>query len=96
MNIQEVIRRPLLTEKGHVLKEAHNQVLFEVAPGANKIEVKHAVEELFKVKVEKVQTVNVRGKEKRVGRHMGRTRSWKKAVVTLKAGEKLDFLEGVK
>ena len=96
MNLHDVIRKPLLTEKGAYLNETANQVLLEVAPGANKIEVKRAVEEMFKVKVEKVATIRVRGKQKRLGRHEGVTRQWKKAIVTLKAGEKLDFLEGVK
>jgi len=95
MNHYEVIRRPLFTEKGADLKEAFNQVVVEVAEGANKIEIKKAVEAVFKVKVAKVATLNVRGKGKRLGRHEGRTRGWKKAVVTLAPGEKLDFVEGV-
>jgi len=96
MNINDVIRRPLLTEKGAVLNEATNTVLFEVDRRANKIQVKQAVEEIFKVKVRRVHTLTVHGKKKRMGRHEGRTRSWKKAMVTLMPGEKLDFLEGVK
>ncbi len=95
MNAYDVIRRPLFTEKGADLKEANNQVIVEVAAGANKIQIKAAVEEVFKVKVTKVATMRVRGKTKRLGRHEGTTRSWKKAVVTLASGEKLDFLEGV-
>jgi len=96
MNIHNVIRRPLLTEKGAFLNETENKVLIEVAPGANKIQVKQAVQELFKVQVDKVATIRVRGKQKRLGRHEGVTRQWKKAIVTLKPGQKLDFLEGVK
>lgn len=95
MNVHEVIRKPLLTEKGAALNEGSNTVLFEVNREANKIEIKRAVEEIFKVKVADVHTMNVRGKKKRMGRNEGRTRNWKKAMVTLQAGEKLDFLEGV-
>lgn len=90
-----VLLAPLLTEKGNMLKEADNKVMFRVSPDANKIEIKKAVEELFKVKVERVSTMNCRGKLKRLGRHEGRKPDWKKAIVTLKQGEKLDFLEGV-
>ncbi|MBI5142915.1 MAG: 50S ribosomal protein L23 [Nitrospirae bacterium] len=96
MNVHDVIRKPIFTEKGSMLNEALNKVLLEVAQDSNKIEIKRAVEELFKVEVKSVHTVNVRGKLKRVGRHVGTTRSWKKALVTLKPGQKLDFLEGVK
>jgi len=95
MNVHEVIRKPLLTEKGANLNETSNTVLFEVNRSANKIEIKQAVEEIFKVKVASVHTMNVRGKKKRMGRNEGMSRSWKKAMVTLQAGEKLDFLEGV-
>jgi large subunit ribosomal protein L23 len=91
----EVIIGPLLTEKGTILKETNNQVLFKVARDANKIEIKRAVEEIFKVKVESVRTMNCKGKKKRMGRYEGRRPAWKKAIVTLKEGEKLDFIEGV-
>jgi len=96
MNAHDVIRRPLLSEKGAFLNEKSNTVLMEVDRNANKIEIRRAVEEVFKVKVASVHTMHVHGKKKRLGRHEGRTRSWKKAMVTLKPGEKLDFLEGVK
>lgn len=95
-SIHDVIRRPLLSEKGNLLNETENKVLMEVARNANKIEIKQAVEKIFKVNVASVHTVNVHGKKKRLGRHEGRARSWKKAIVTIKRGEKLDFLEGVK
>ncbi len=91
----EVLRGPLLTERGTLLKETDNKVLFRVAREANKIEIKKAVEEIFKVKVERVTTMNCKGKKKRMGRHEGKRPDWKKAIVTLKEGEKLDFIEGM-
>ena len=94
-NIYETIKRPLFTEKGASLKETSNQVLFEVSTSANKQEIKLAVEEIFKVKVDKVATVKVRGKIKSMGRSKGRRPDWKKAIVTLKKGENLDLIEGV-
>lgn len=94
-NLHDVIIGPLLTEKGTLLKEQENKVLFKVAKDANKIEIKRAVEELLNVKVEKVRTINCKGKKKRLGRYEGKRPDWKKAIVTLKEGEKLDFIEGV-
>ncbi len=91
----EVLRGPLLTEKGTILKETNNQVLFRVASDVNKIEIKRAVEEIFKVKVDNVRTMTCKGKKKRMGRYEGKRSDWKKAIVTLKEGEKLDFIEGV-
>ncbi len=91
----EIILRPVLTEKALQLKEKENKIVVEVARDANKIEIKQAFEALFNVKVEKVATVNVKPKKKRLGRFEGRTRAWKKAIVTLREGEKLDFIEGV-
>lgn len=91
----EVLLSPLLTEKGTLLKEKDNKVLFKVARDANKIEIKKAVEEIFKVKVNRVTTINCKGKKKRLGRHEGKRPDWKKAVVALKEGEKLDFIEGI-
>jgi large subunit ribosomal protein L23 len=96
MNANEIIRRPLVTEKSTILREEGNVIAFEVNPNANKIEVKRAVEELFKVKVEEVRLLNVRGKMKRMGRFVGKRRDWRKAYVRLKEGEKApDFIEGV-
>ncbi len=97
MKANEIIRRPLVTEKSTLMREAGaNVIAFEVAPDANKIEVKDAVEALFKVKVEEVRLFNVRGKVKRLGRWAGRRRDWRKAYVRLKEGEKApDFIEGV-
>ncbi|MBI4848095.1 MAG: 50S ribosomal protein L23 [Nitrospirae bacterium] len=94
-NIYDVLIGPLLTEKGTLMKERENKVLFKVANVANKIEIKKAVEEIFKVKVDNVSTMNYQGKKKRMGKHAGKRSDWKKAIVTLKKGEKLDFIEGV-
>jgi large subunit ribosomal protein L23 len=93
--IYDVIKRPLFTEKGMNIKERENKILIEVNPDANKHEIKKAVEEIFKVKVEKVATINQRGKMRRFGRSIGRRSDIKKAIITLKKGEKLDFIEGV-
>lgn len=92
----DVLRGPMLTEKGTLLKEVDNKVMFKVAKSANKIEIKNAIEEIFKVKVARVSTMNYMGKTKRMGRYEGKRPDWKKAIVTLKEGEKLDFVEGVK
>src|SRR6266446_6753054 len=97
MNNNQIIRRPLVTEKSTLQREAGaNVIAFEVDPKDNKIMVKDAVEQLFKVKVEEVRVFNVRGKIKRMGRYAGKRRDWRKAYVRLKAGEKApDFIEGV-
>jgi len=97
MNANQIIRRPLVTEKSTQQQEAGTNVIaFEVDPKANKIQVKDAVEELFKVKVQEVRLFNVRGKIKRMGRFAGRRRDWRKAYVRLVKGEKApDFIEGV-
>ncbi len=95
MNANQIIRRPLVTEKSTLIRETTNVMAFEVDPKANKIQVKQAVEELFKVKVAEVRVFNVRGKVKRMGRFAGKRRDWRKAYVRLKAGEKApDFIEG--
>ncbi|HTO95506.1 MAG TPA: 50S ribosomal protein L23 [Myxococcales bacterium] len=91
----EVVQRPLLTEKGTRLKEEANQYLFRVARTATKIEIKQAIEQLFKVKVAEVRTLRVQGKVKRMGRFAGRRAAWKKAIVTLKAGQSIELYEGV-
>lgn len=96
MNANQIIRRPLVTEKSTTMRENSNVIAFEVAPSANKIQVKAAVEELFKVKVDEVRLFNVRGKMKRMGRWQGRRRDWRKAYVRLAAGQKApEFIEGV-
>jgi large subunit ribosomal protein L23 len=90
----KIIRRPLITEKSTQQKEESRQYAFEVAGEANKIEIQSAVERLFKVKVLQVRTCNVLGKVKRLGRRTGRRPDWKKAIVTLKEGDRIDFFEG--
>ncbi len=94
-DIYQIIRRPIITEKSSLQKDRHNQYTFEVDPDANKIEIKEAVEKIFKVKVSEVRTSNYAGKRKRLGRSMGRRPDWKKAVVMLRAGEHIEFFEGV-
>lgn len=88
-----VLVQPLLTEKITGLRERTNTVGFIVHPDANRVQIKQAVEALLKVKVEKVNVLNIRGKVKRLGRFSGRRSDWKKAFVTLKKGEKLEMYE---
>jgi large subunit ribosomal protein L23 len=90
----DIIRRPVITEKTNIQKEKANQVTFEVDPRANRIEVKRAVEKIFKVKVADTRTMHVTGKIKRRGRVLGKRRDWKKAIVTLMPGERIEFFEG--
>ncbi len=91
MNPEQIIRRPIaLTEKANQLREK-NKVVFEVARAANKIEIRQAVQVLFNVKVASVNTLIMRGKERRMGRGTAMTQNWKKAIVTLKEGESIDF-----
>jgi large subunit ribosomal protein L23 len=91
----DIIKRPLLTEKTNIQKEAFNQVSLEVDRRANRIEIKRAVESIFKVKVLDVRTLQVKGKIKRRGRILGKRKDWKKAIVKLGPGERIDFFEGV-
>jgi|SRR3954451_4348782 large subunit ribosomal protein L23 len=105
---EQIIKRPLLTEKGTRLKETggqsesaldpetmKSQLLFEVARDANKVEIRHAVEKLWNVDVLAVRTSVVRGKEKRLGRFVGKRSNWKKALVTIAPGQNVEFFEGV-
>jgi large subunit ribosomal protein L23 len=105
---EQIIKRPLLTEKGTRLKETggnpgkeldpetiKSQLLFEVARDANKVEIRYAVEKLWNVSVVDVRTAVVRGKEKRMGRFTGKRSNWKKAMVTIAAGQNIEFFEGV-
>ncbi len=94
-NAFEILRRPLVTEKGNSLRDEHNQYVFEVATAANKIDIRRAIEKIFDVRVEEVRTSVVRGKNKRVGRNVGRRVNWKKAVVRLRSGDSIDVFEGV-
>ena len=96
MQVEDVIKRPLyLTEKGAKLREEQNKYTFEVDLDANKIQIKDAVETLFKVTVDDVHTLIVRGHMRRMGRGFAKTRNWKKAVVTVREGDTIDFFEGV-
>ncbi len=92
-SIHSVLVRPLLTERGTRIQDQHNQYLFEAAPGATKTDIKLAVEKLFKVQVEKVRTMLVHGKFRRVGRGGGVLPDWKKAIVTVAKGQKIDFAQ---
>jgi len=94
-DVCSVITAPLITEKATLVNETGNQVVFRVRPDANKFAIKNAVETLFKVKVTRVHTVQYLGKERRVGKSRGRRPAWKKAYVTLAAGSRIDFFEGV-
>jgi len=93
MELHQIIRKALITEKSTVARDAANQYNFEVHTGANKIEVGRAVEKLFKVKVLSVRVMNVCGKKKRTGKTVGKRRSWKKAVVTLAPGNRIEAME---
>ena len=89
----QIIRKPMVTEKSTRQKE-ENQYVFEVMREANKVEIQKAIEKLFKVKVLQVRTSNVLGKTKRLGRKSGKRQDWKKAIITLKEGDRIDFFEG--
>lgn len=92
----QIVLRPVITEKSTMLKERNREVCFEVARKANKIEIKKAVEQLFKVKVERVRTLKRIGKIRRVGRNSGKTKDWKKVYVKLREGEKMiEYFEAV-
>ena len=91
----DIIRGPLITEKTNLQKEAFNQVSFEVDRRANRVQIKRAVERIFKVRVADVRTMQVKGKIKRRGRVLGKRKDWKKAVVKLMPGDRIDFFEGV-
>jgi large subunit ribosomal protein L23 len=95
VKLTDVIRRPLVTEKTTILREDGRTIVFQVATGANKIEIKQAIEKLLGSKVESIRTAMAHGKVKRQGRFAGRRSDWKKAYVRLKQGEKIpEFLEG--
>jgi len=92
---RSIVRRALISEKGTRIREANNGYLFDVARDANKIEIKHAIESIFSVKVRSVRTLRVHGKPKRLGRFAGHRSDWKKAVVTLQAGQTIELFEQV-
>jgi large subunit ribosomal protein L23 len=95
MTSYDIVKRPLVTEKSTQLKELFRQYTFEVDRRANKFQIRQAVESIFKVHVTDIKTSVLRGKFRRVGRGMGKRPNWKKAIVTLKEGEKIEFFEGV-
>jgi large subunit ribosomal protein L23 len=95
MSRYDIIRRPLITEKTSIQKEMANQLTFEVDRKANRIEIRRAIEAIFNVRVATVRTMQVKGKVKQRGRIVGKRRDWKKAIVTLRPGERIDFFEGV-
>jgi len=95
MIFYDIIRRPLVTEKTTLQKELHNKVSFEVDRRANRVEIKKAVEKIFDVRVNDVRTLQVKGKVKQRGRIIGKRKDWKKAIVTLMPGERIEFFEGV-
>lgn len=94
-NPYDILVQPLFTEKSTALREKGNKLCFIVYTRANKAEIKRAVEEALKVKVEKINTIRVSGKQKKVGRFAGKKPDWKKAVITLKEGERVELFEGV-
>ena len=91
----DIVIRPLITEKTSIQKEVNNQITFEVDRRANRVEIKKAIENIFSVNVVGVRTMQVKGKTKQRGRIVGKRRDWKKAIVTLMPGERIDFFEGV-
>ena len=93
-DLYQVIRRPVVTEKSTAMKAERNQILFEVAKDSNKVEIKKAIETVFKVKVIQVRTMRVEGKQRKVGKTTGKRPDWKKAIVTLGEGDTIDFFEG--
>ena len=94
-DIYSILRRPVITEKAALLKEDNNQVVLRVRADANKVEIRKAVEKLMDVTVTSVNTSIQRGKTRRMGRNMGKRPNWKKAVVTLEAGETVEFYEAL-
>jgi len=95
MNPQQIIQRPLVTERSMVLRDTLNKYAFRVHPKATKPEIRKAIQELFSVKVTHVATMNVLGKPKRLGRPVGRRASWKKAIVTVAQGQKIEHYDAV-
>jgi large subunit ribosomal protein L23 len=95
MEIHKIIRKLLITEKSTMARDESNKYIFEVDRKANKVEISNAVEKLFKVKVNDVHVMHVLGKKKRTGKVMGQKSSWKKAIVTLTEGNRIEIVEGV-
>jgi len=95
MREYDIIRRPLNTEKTTLQKETNNQISFEVERDANRVDIKNAIEKIFNTRVQAVKTMQVKGKIKQRGKIVGKRRNWKKAIVKLMPGQKIDFFEGV-
>ncbi|HPL63957.1 MAG: 50S ribosomal protein L23 [Syntrophales bacterium] len=95
MELYSIIKKPLVTEKSTIARDEANKYAFEVDSRANKIEIKKAIETIFKVKVVEVRTMNMAGKRKRIGRIIGRKSDWKKAIVTLAPGASIGIFENV-
>jgi large subunit ribosomal protein L23 len=95
LNKYDIIKRPISTEKTTLQKEMLNQVTFEVDRRANRLEIEKRIEEIFNVRVASVKTMQVKGKKKQRGRIMGRRKNWKKAIVKLMPGERIEFFDGV-
>ena len=95
MNVYQILKYPIDTEKTNLQKELLNQLSFEVDPLANRVEIKKAVEQIFNVKVKSVNTMNVKGKVKQRGRIVGKRKDWKKALITLMPGHRINFFDGV-
>ena len=94
MDSYQIIKRPLITEKSNTERESHNRISFEVDLRANKSEIKKTIERLFNVKVTKINTVTMPGKSRRFGRSVSAPKKWKKAIATLKEGDRIDIFEG--
>jgi large subunit ribosomal protein L23 len=95
MKEYDIIRGPVVTEKTTLQKEMHNQLTFKVDKRANRVEIKDAVEKNFNAKVKQIRTIQVKGKVKQRGKILGKRKDWKKAIVTLMPGQRIDFFEGV-
>ncbi len=89
-----ILEKPLVTEKSTMMQEQGNRVMFQVKRSANKMQIKEAVQSIFNVTVLGVNTINVKPRSRRMGRHVGLTKAWKKAIVLLKEGDRIDFFEG--
>ena len=95
VNHYSILEKPLITEKSTLMQEHGNRVMFQVKRSANKLQIKEAVQNIFNVTVLDVNTLNVKPKTQRFGRHQGQTKAWKKAIILLKEGDRIDFFEGV-
>ncbi|MBI3600343.1 MAG: 50S ribosomal protein L23 [Nitrospinae bacterium] len=94
-DLYAIIKKPLITERSAYLKDRYNKIIFHVDINANKRDIKKAVERIFNVNVVSINTINMMGKVKRFGKILGKRPDWKKAIVTLKEGEKIELLEGI-